>query len=70
MSGPSWLPTRQLLFVLVIVMVLAGCGDTPNGLSVGDPAPDFTLPDAAGSTVSLDVYSGAPALLYFHMADG
>ena len=63
----------QLIVVLTFlaVLVLAGCGDgAGNGLSVGDKAPDFSLPEATGSTVSLEDYDGAPTLLYFHMADG
>lgn len=63
-------PQRPLVVLLALaVSVLAGCGGT-DGLAVGDSAPDFALPEASGSTVSLDDYAGGPALLYFHMADG
>ena len=60
-------------FVLMMLAVLAitGCSDgAGDGLGVGDRAPDFVLPDSQGSTVALEDYAGAPALLYFHMADG
>ena len=60
---------RWALVALVALVGLTGCGGA-TGLDVGDPAPDFDLPDASRSTVSLDDYAGAPALLYFHMADG
>ena len=56
--------------VLALVL-LAGCsGTTDDGLSVGDDAPGFALPEASGSTVTLNDFAEAPALLYFHMADG
>ncbi len=67
---PSALRTIFVLVTLAAV-VLAGCSDaTDEGLAVGDDAPDFVLQAASGSTVSLGDYAGAPALLYFHMADG
>jgi cytochrome oxidase Cu insertion factor (SCO1/SenC/PrrC family) len=61
------------VFVLLMAVALAmtGCSDASDGtLEVGDDAPDFTLPAASGSTVSLGDYAGEPVLLYFHMADG
>ena len=68
-------PKSTALRAAVVLMVLAalvmsGCGGTGDGLAVGDEAPDFALPEASGATISLDDYAGAPALLYFHMADG
>jgi cytochrome oxidase Cu insertion factor (SCO1/SenC/PrrC family) len=60
-------------FVLMILaaLIMSGCGNgTGDGLAVDDEAPDFALPAASGSIVSLDDYAGTPALLYFHMADG
>jgi cytochrome oxidase Cu insertion factor (SCO1/SenC/PrrC family) len=62
---------RILTVAVLALLVLAGCGGaTDDGLAVGADAPDFALPGAFGSTVSLDDYAGVPALLYFHMADG
>ncbi len=37
-------------------------------LSVGDPAPDFTLPDADGTPVSLTDYRGRRVVVYFYPA--
>jgi peroxiredoxin Q/BCP len=35
----------------------------------GDPAPDFTLPDAAGKPVTLSGYRGQIVVLYFYPKD-
>ncbi len=35
-------------------------------LSVGDPAPEFTLTDAAGASVSLSDYRGTDVVVYFY----
>jgi thioredoxin-dependent peroxiredoxin len=37
-------------------------------LSPGDPAPDFTLPDADGNDVSLSDYRGRKVIVYFYPA--
>ena len=37
-------------------------------LSPGDPAPDFTLPDADGKPVSLADYRGRKVVVYFYPA--
>ena len=39
-------------------------------LSPGDPAPDFTLPDADGKPVSLSDYRGHSLVVYFYPAAG
>ncbi|WIV45334.1 thioredoxin-dependent thiol peroxidase [Glutamicibacter nicotianae] len=41
---------------------------TANRLSVGDQAPDFTLQDAAGNSVSLSEYRGKKTIVYFYPA--
>ncbi len=41
-------------------------GGTP---AVGDPAPQFSLPDEAGKTVKLDDYKGKYVVLYFYPKD-
>ena len=38
-------------------------------LKAGDKAPDFTLPDANGSTVSLSDFLGKKVVLYFYSRD-
>lgn len=38
-------------------------------LSVGDPAPDFSLPDATGKTYSLADLKGQRVVLYFYPRD-
>ncbi len=38
-------------------------------LAVGDPAPEFTLPDAEGNLVSLSQLRGRRVVLYFYPRD-
>ena len=60
-----------LLLIVGFGLLLQGCSTEQAGLSVGDPAPEFTLPDAVGGSVSLADYEGEqPVLLFFHMAAG
>ena len=41
--------------------------DAPVAFKVGEPAPDFTLPDAAGRPVTLADYRGTkPVVLVFY----
>lgn len=39
-------------------------------LKVGDPAPDFTLPNQDGDAVSLSEHRDRPVLIYFYPKDG
>lgn len=39
-------------------------------LAAGDPAPEFTLPDADGTAVALADYRGRTVVLYFYPAAG
>lgn len=41
---------------------------TDTRLSVGDPAPGFSLPDADGGTVSLGDFRGRKVIVYFYPA--
>jgi peroxiredoxin Q/BCP len=41
---------------------------TQQRLAPGDPAPDFTLPDADGTPVSLSSYRGRRVIVYFYPA--
>ncbi|MEM8715268.1 MAG: thioredoxin-dependent thiol peroxidase [Cyanobacteria bacterium P01_A01_bin.3] len=38
-------------------------------LSIGDPAPDFTLPDGQGNSVTLSKLKGQTVVLYFYPRD-
>ena len=69
-----WL-TVSALVVSVLLLALAGFFHfvamrvpmTPTQLVVGQPAPDFTLPDAAGRPVRLSDYRGRqPVVLVFY----
>ncbi|GED97498.1 thioredoxin-dependent thiol peroxidase [Gordonia crocea] len=40
----------------------------PTRLAVGDPAPEFTLPDSHGNPVSLSDYAGRRVIVYFYPA--
>lgn len=64
---------------LLVIVSVACASQSPNGggdeaassLTVGDPAPDFDLPTAAGGHVSIEDYrSKQPMLLYFSMGPG
>lgn len=67
----SGISLRIPVVVLLTVLALAACTDREGeGLAVGDKAPGFSLPEASGSTVSLEDFAGTATLLYFHMADG
>jgi peroxiredoxin Q/BCP len=41
---------------------------TDDRLAPGDPAPDFTLPDAEGNQVSLSALRGHQVIIYFYPA--
>jgi len=43
-------------------------GSMPQRLQPGDPAPDFTLPDADGKPVSLSDFRGRRVIVYFYPA--
>jgi len=68
---PAWLALGFSGFLLVAGawydFVGARIADTPAALRVGEPAPDFTLPDASGRPVSLAGYRGKrPVVLVFY----
>jgi cytochrome oxidase Cu insertion factor (SCO1/SenC/PrrC family) len=67
-------PSRLLWvsFLLLFALFLSACGgsSSTDEIAVGNPAPDFSLTDSEGHTVTLAAYSGQPVLLFFHMAGG
>jgi hypothetical protein len=65
-------PRLLTALVMLLGLLLQSCGGTnQQSLSVGDPAPSFSLPSATGGTTSLSDYVGKqPVLLYFSMGDG
>ena len=46
----------------------SGLDTAPVRLSPGDPAPEFTLPDADGNPVSLSAYRGRRVIVYCYPA--
>ena len=64
---------RGVAVVLASLLLAAPCelGSEGPSLAEGDPAPDFTLPSAAGGEVALSEFSReSPVLLYFSMGPG
>ena len=66
-----------LLATVMLAVVLAACEqgnpateDAGGPITVGEPAPDFSLPAAGGDKVSLTDYRGSSVLLYFSMGPG
>jgi thioredoxin-dependent peroxiredoxin len=46
----------------------SGTDTAPVRLSPGDPAPDFTLPDADGNQIALSAYRGRRVIVYCYPA--
>jgi len=68
---PAWVALGATSLLLVagawFNFVGARVPDTPTTFKVGDQAPDFTLPDAAGRPVTLADYRGQkPVVLVFY----
>lgn len=68
---PAWVALGLSSLLLVagawFNFVAARVPDTPTALRVGERAPDFTLPDAAGRPVSVADYRGKkPVVLIFY----
>ena len=68
---PAWVALGLCSLLLVggawFNFVGARVPDTPTSLRVGEPAPEFTLPDAMGRPVSLADYRGLkPVVLVFY----
>ncbi len=73
-QSPRWLTVSALVVSMLLLslagvfnFVLARVPSMPSAFVVGQPAPDFTLPDAAGRPVSLMDYRGRkPVVLVFY----
>jgi cytochrome oxidase Cu insertion factor (SCO1/SenC/PrrC family) len=64
-AGGSWTP-QSLLAELTPLLQQQGVYTTlPGVVSVGDPAPDFSLPSSAGGNVALSQEAGHPVLIDF-----
>jgi hypothetical protein len=68
---PAWLALGLSAMLLVggvwMNFVVARIPATPTALRVGEPPPDFTLPDASGRPVALADYRGKkPVVLIFY----
>jgi peroxiredoxin Q/BCP len=65
---------KPILFVLSAALLLAGAFVTVHAAdqalpTVGQAAPDFTLPSQDGSQISLDSFRGKWVVLYFYPKD-
>lgn len=65
---------RALMVILaatagVAAIALAASGSATDNPSVGDPAPEFELPDQTGQLHSLEDYRGQWVVLYFYPKD-
>ena len=55
------------IFLITSFMLLQSCGGNADNLSVGNPAPDFKLPDSDGNNFSLSSYKDKnPVVIYFY----
>ena len=72
--APRWPNLAALVFSAALLVLggyfnfaLAGIATTAPALHVGEPAPDFTLPDAAGAPVTLASFRNrTPVILVFY----
>lgn len=60
----------MLTSLVTVVQVASRPVTAKTVLAVGDAAPEFTLPAADGSTVSLADYRGRSVVVYFYPAAG
>ena len=66
--------THNFLLIALFIAsftVLQSCGGNAENLSVGNPAPDFTLQDSDGNSYSLSSYKEKnPVIIYFYPKAG
>src|SRR5207244_11549427 len=64
------LPAEMLQGFQGAIQTLVSGGSTANAVNVGQKAPDFSLPDQVGDTVSLDsVLQRGPAVVLFYRGE-
>ncbi|MDW7774117.1 MAG: TlpA disulfide reductase family protein [Desulfobulbaceae bacterium] len=62
--------TAFLFFLLTVLsFFILSCSPDQENLEIGDRAPDFTLKDLDGNTISLSNYTGSPVILRFFLTD-
>jgi peroxiredoxin Q/BCP len=54
---------------LIIELILSIKGNFMTTLKPGDKAPDFSLPDQSGKTISLNDFKGKKLVIYFYPKD-
>jgi cytochrome oxidase Cu insertion factor (SCO1/SenC/PrrC family) len=64
-KGGSWTPQSLLAEVTPLLQQQGVYTTLPGVVSVGDPAPDFSLPSSAGGNVALSQQLGHPVLIDF-----
>lgn len=60
-----------IVFILISFIILQSCGGNAQNLSIGNPAPDFSLQDSDGNYYSLSSYKEKnPVIIYFYPKAG
>jgi peroxiredoxin len=52
-----------IFITLIALSLLAGCGSAQACPRIGDKAPDFSLPDSVGKSISLSSFAGKPVII-------
>ncbi|RTZ75556.1 MAG: hypothetical protein DSY99_00790, partial [Candidatus Neomarinimicrobiota bacterium] len=59
----------MIKFILLSVIILGFLWGKSIPITIGDPAPDFSLPDENGQMHSLSQYRGRKVVVYFYPKD-
>ena len=59
----------MIKFILLSVIILGFLWGKSMPITIGDPAPDFSLPDENGQMHSLSQYRGRKVVVYFYPKD-
>ena len=58
---------KKKFLIILVGLILSGCGGNAENLSVGSEAPNFTLQDADNNSYTLsDFESKSPVVIYFY----